>query len=364
MSGRDAQSAIVIDGVFFQLNNTGIARVWSEILKRWQDADIGRRIVLLDRKNSLPKFPKLRTLSCPEFRYEGWREDRAVVQKICDSVGAGLFVSTYFTRAERTPGVVLVHDMIPERFNYNLQTPTWQQKHDAIRHAVALAAVSRNTLADLNHFIPETAAKPVLVASPGVGAQFVPPRAEEQKLFRASIVIPYLGGRPYFLFACELSPEKNAPVLLRALQRMPEAERSRIGLLFTHKGGMLNDFSSLPGLKVHAARFTDTGLRSAYGSALALVYPSQYEGFGLPPLEAMACGCPVICSNTSSIPEVVGDAALLIDTHDDAQLLVNLNRVQDSALRERLRVSGMARAKTFSWDEMAVKLTSLDLIPV
>ncbi len=353
---RDVESAIVIDGVFFQLNNTGIARVWNEILTRWQDAEFARRIVLLDRKNSLPKFPKLRTIPCAAFSYENWREDRAMVQKICDLAGARLFVSTYYTRPERTSSVVLVHDMIPERFGFNLQAPAWQQKHDAIRYATAFAAVSRNTLADLRCFFPETVAKPAMITSPGVSANFVPATAEEQRLFRAGIIWPYLEGRPYFLFVCELSAEKNAAVLLRALQRMSAAILGGIALLFTHKGEMINDFCSLPGLKVHATRLTDAGLRAAYGSALALIYPSRYEGFGLPPLEAMACGCPVICSNTSSLPEVVGDAALLIDPDDDEQLLTHLLRVQDRAVREQLRHAGLNRAKNFSWDAMASKL--------
>src|SRR5882672_9976263 len=208
---RAVESAIVIDGVFFQLNNTGIARVWNEILKRWQDTEIGRRIVLIDRKNSLPQFPKLRTVPSPPFSYDDWREDRTNVQKICDSVGANLFVSTYYTRPERTPSVVLVHDMIPERF-LNLQAPAWQQKRAAIGYATAFAAVSRNTLADLRHFFPATLTKPAIITSPGVSPTFSPASVEEQRLFHARITLPYLQGRPYFLFVGEISAEKNAAV--------------------------------------------------------------------------------------------------------------------------------------------------------
>ena len=168
--------------------------------------------------------------------------------------------------------------------------------------------------------------------------------------------MPYLEGRPYFLFVGEISAEKNAAVLLRALKRMSPAARAAISLLFTHRDAMLDEFCSLPGLKVHVTRLTDAGLRVAYGSALALIYPSRYEGFGLPPLEAMACGCPVICSNTSSLPEVVGDAALLIDPDDDEQLRQNLVYVQDPAVREQLRLKGIKRAENFSWDDMALQL--------
>jgi glycosyltransferase involved in cell wall biosynthesis len=341
--------------VFFQLNNTGIARVWTEILSRWQETPFGERLVVLDRHGTLPKLSKLRTLRCSPLSYDNWHADRAVVQKLCDAVGARLFVSTYYTRAEQTPSVLLIHDMIPERF-FDTRHPRWQQKHDAIRHASAFAAVSKNTLADLRRFFPETANKPAIISSPGVSSTFVPPSAEERRLFHARITLPYLGGRPFIFYVGEILGYKNAALLLRALRRMPVADRRSLGLLFTHKGGTIDDFYALEGLKVHAARLTDAGLRAAYGSALALIYPSRYEGFGLPPLEAMACGCPVICSDTSSLPEVVGDAALLIDPEDDEDLYANLLRIQDAGVRDRLRAQGISRAANFSFDKMAGEL--------
>jgi glycosyltransferase involved in cell wall biosynthesis len=91
-----------------------------------------------------------------------------------------------------------------------------------------------------------------------------------------------------------------------------------------------------------------------YNAAAALAYPSLYEGFGLPPLESMACGTPVVCANTSSLPEVVADAGLLVDPRDDAGLAEALGRLtEDASLRERLREAGLARARLFSWDDVA-----------
>src|SRR5512141_1483071 len=90
------------------------------------------------------------------------------------------------------------------------------------------------------------------------------------------------------------------------------------------------------------------------GSATAFVYPSVYEGFGLPPLEAMACGTPVICSTAASLPEVVGDAASLVDPYDCAALAQALVRVaEDPGLRAHLRARGLARARSFSWTTCA-----------
>jgi glycosyltransferase involved in cell wall biosynthesis len=88
--------------------------------------------------------------------------------------------------------------------------------------------------------------------------------------------------------------------------------------------------------------------------AEALVYPSRYEGFGLPVLEAMACATPVLTSNVSALPETAGDAALLVDPRDTEAIAAGMTRLlTDGALRERLRVAGVARAARFSWDETA-----------
>jgi glycosyltransferase involved in cell wall biosynthesis len=350
----DRDSTIAIDGVFFEIaSTTGIARVWKELFVRWQDAAIGRRIVLLDRNGSLPRFERLRSVPCPAFDAAKWEDDRALVQQLCDSVGARLFISTYYTRAQRTPSVLLVHDLIPERMGFDLALPVWRQKHDAIQHAAGFAAISETTLADLGHYFPETFGKPTIVARPGAGPEFFPSSAEERLSFNAKLIVPHLDGRPFYLFLGTPAPYKNMDVVTRAFRAMPASERAKVAVVVTHSGIRLDEFRALPGAKVHATRFSDRGLRAAYSSALALIYPSRYEGFGLPTLEAMACGCPVIAANTSSIPETVGDAALLIDPDAEDELRASLLSVRDPVTRERLRLRGFERVKAFSWDTMA-----------
>jgi alpha-1,3-rhamnosyl/mannosyltransferase len=88
--------------------------------------------------------------------------------------------------------------------------------------------------------------------------------------------------------------------------------------------------------------------------ARVFVFPSLHEGFGLPPLEAMACGAPVACANTSSLPEVVGDAAVLFDPRDESSIVNALTRVlHDSSVRETLRTKGLVQARQFSWERTA-----------
>ena len=100
----------------------------------------------------------------------------------------------------------------------------------------------------------------------------------------------------------------------------------------------------------------DEDLPALYRSAVALVYPSLFEGFGLPPLEAMACGTPVITSNTSSLPEVVGQAAVLVDPYDEAALAQAIWQIaRDASLRQRLQQTGIEQAKQFTWQAAAEK---------
>ena len=104
----------------------------------------------------------------------------------------------------------------------------------------------------------------------------------------------------------------------------------------------------------------DSKLPALYRGALAFVFPSLYEGFGLPPLEAMACGTPVVASDRTAIPEVVGDAALLVDPYDPEMLAQALRRVvEDEVLRSELKTRGLIRAKLFSWDKVVLKVQTV-----
>jgi glycosyltransferase involved in cell wall biosynthesis len=105
---------------------------------------------------------------------------------------------------------------------------------------------------------------------------------------------------------------------------------------------------------IFAGYVSDAELAAYYSSAIALILPSLYEGFGLPLVEAMACGCPVIASNCSSLPEVAGDAGLFVDPHDIDGLAQAMRRtVTEPALREQLMAKGFERVQHFSWDRAA-----------
>ena len=166
----------------------------------------------------------------------------------------------------------------------------------------------------------------------------------------------YEPGFPYLLYVGSHKPHKNLLRLLRAYANTGLQQDTR--LLITGNPG--KDISRLvQGLRLeNAVVFVNPQeneeLATLYRGAIALVFPSLYEGFGLPPLEAMACGIPVLTSNVCSLPEIVGDAAILVDPLSVDDIAQGIRRlVEDSELRERLRERGLLRSKKFCWTETA-----------
>jgi glycosyltransferase involved in cell wall biosynthesis len=167
--------------------------------------------------------------------------------------------------------------------------------------------------------------------------------------------------RPYLLYVGTIEPRKNLITLLRAYEDLLRASRHRPQLVLCGGRGWLDDevFRLVEELRLQEmVRFTgyvdDGELPALYSAAEVFVYPSLYEGFGLPPLEAMACGAPVVTSNASSLPEVVGTAGLTVPPRDAAALTQALLKLMDDErLREQFRRAGFEQATRFSWERAA-----------
>jgi glycosyltransferase involved in cell wall biosynthesis len=165
----------------------------------------------------------------------------------------------------------------------------------------------------------------------------------------------------YFLAVGTLEPRKNLSLALRSYQLLPAQTRQRYPLvLIGMKGWHTAELERQMAPLLQAGEVRQLGyvphpeLATIMAGATALVYPSVYEGFGLPPLEAMACGVPVICANTSSLPQVVGDAGVLIDPRDEVALASAMRRMaEDPAARADLSGKAALRAREFTWGRCA-----------
>ena len=162
----------------------------------------------------------------------------------------------------------------------------------------------------------------------------------------------------YLLSVGTLEPRKNMQATIAAYGRLPESVRARHPLVIAGmKGWRTSALEQLLEPLVQSGQVRMLGylsredLATVTAGARTMVYPSIYEGFGLPPLESMACGVPPITSDRSSLPEVVGDAGLMVDAHDIDGLTTSMHRlVDDDALRTRLSAMSLQRAATFTWD--------------
>lgn len=169
-------------------------------------------------------------------------------------------------------------------------------------------------------------------------------------------------GKPYLLYVGNIKPHKNLGTLVKAFGTLTEEIPHDLVLLGKKGGFITGDKSSameagkLRGRVYFTGRVEDAMLKQYIANADALVFPSLYEGFGLPPLEAMAAGCPVISSNAASLPEICGDAALYCDPYSPADIAAKIRLLMgDGTLRNELRTKGAARARRFTWESCIQK---------
>ncbi|MBI3457610.1 MAG: glycosyltransferase family 4 protein [Candidatus Rokubacteria bacterium] len=321
-----------------------------------------RWILYLDRPaRDLPAGVEARCLPWPQrLLWTLWAAPRDLARRPVDLFHGVTGFELPGGRAARL--VTTVHDLVPLRFP---RLVPWRHRWavrallgSALRRAARVIAVSDATRGEILtrfrvdpgkvHVVPEAAA-----------SRFAPPPAVEITRVRTR----YALAAPYVLFVGLLEPKKNLPALLDAVARLRragswgptqlvlagapgwgtaglEAEAERRGL-----GGAVRLLGAVP----------EADLPALYAGALVFVFPSLWEGFGLPVLEAMAAGVPVVASHRGAIPEVTAGAALLVEPAA-APLAEALGTVlADGALRERLRDAGLARAKGFSWERSATE---------
>ncbi len=227
----------------------------------------------------------------------------------------------------------------------------------AVKHATHLLAVSEATKSDLMNLlsVPE---KSITVQPHGVEKRFHPVPDHQKQIRRKDLKLP----DNYILFVGTLEPRKNIPCLLDAYQRLPQTLSKHCTLLLVGQSGWLfedtqqqiNQLQS-NGVDIQVRHdINDDDLPAVYALAEALVLPSLYEGFGMPIIEAMACGTPVIASDNSSLPEVAGNAGLLFESDNALDLADKLEfALTNQQWRETAIKNGIAHASTFTWERSA-----------
>jgi glycosyltransferase involved in cell wall biosynthesis len=262
--------------------------------------------------------------------------------------------------AGRYHSVITVYDLAFLRYPEFLTAESRRYYNDqieaAVRRADAIIAISEATRADLETLLGVPRDK-VTVTWLAADEAFHPQPPEEIARVRAAHDLP----ADYALFVGTLEPRKNLRGLLRAYAELcadlPDAPPLVVA---GGKGWLAGDLPALVadlGLAervVWAGHVPPADLPALYGGASVFCLPSHYEGFGMPPLEAMACGTPVVVSDRASLPEVVGEAGLLVDPDDPASIADGLRRVlTDSGLAAAMRERGLIRAAAFDWRETA-----------
>ena len=336
--------------------NVGLGRYCRELIEALGRIDSKNRYEILIpdasyRFDERPNF-RYRPIRFPFFKRRVWEQLAPLVAGGYDVLH---FPYDSCVALKRGKFVVTIHDVKPlvfgppaGRINLNalLERLVVRNKWQRIDHIVTDSQSSRRDILARLGLREER----VSVVYPGV----------DLKRFRPSVSASAPNGRPYILCVAGADPTKNVETLVEAFAALPRPFRDGYDLL------LAGDFRRRTDLRERIQRLgvekqtifvgivSDDRLVELYQNAVLFAFPSRYEGFGLPVLEAMACGCPVVCSNSSSLPEVTGEAALLVDPSDTQALTESIRRVLvNDDLRRDLQDRGLKQAQKFSWDDTA-----------
>jgi len=313
---------------------------------------------------SLPPNFHAVPLAAPERTLQGYREFRGALQRLnCDLVHIPNLFS--IPRMLPCPYVMTVHDMLEHMSRSREHGNVWRTLHfqmtkRVLAGAARIFAVSNFTRNEIEKLF-EVPPGHVDVVYNAIDERFLHGHASAAD--RDMIARRYQVTYPFLLYAGRISPHKNVVRMIEAFSALKtELERDQAypDLKLIIIG---DDLSGNPDLRrtvvrsgvQHDVRFLGfvpiEVLRIFYDEAKVFVFPSLYEGFGLPPLEAMAHGTPVVTSNVTSLPEVVGNAAVLVNPENVFEIMRALHRVlMDKALRERMKERGYQQAAKFSWE--------------
>lgn len=356
---------VVVDGIIFCVqSNGGISRIYQEILPRMCDLNERVRIKLITENNpkqDLPKHTQILLMSAPylEISEATNHYSRSIVSMINRMIksrmigNVGIWHSTYYTYSENWKGnqIVTVYDMVHELFPKYFGEKNYLvfRKSKCIERADYVICISETTRRDVKQFYNLSDDKLITI-----------PLACNDN-FRQTITNPHmLGGigKTFILYVGERRRHKNFDWFVKTFATWPS--RNLFSLVVIGKPWTDDEQRQLVELGVEdrvvlIKNVNDESLCALYNQACAFIYPSLYEGFGLPLLEAMACGCPIVASKIPTTVEIAQDCPFYFDLNNEESLLAALDRAVSEG-RESLNVSiGLERVKHYSWDVTAKK---------
>ena len=357
---------IGVDVRLFYHRPAGIGWYTLRLLKALARVDKQNFYVLLQhRKQSQPliegeQFSRATLFTPTHHRFEQW--PLSLETKL---LGLDLLHSPDFIPPmhNNIPSVITIHDLaflLYPQFVTAKSARYYGQVEDAVKRANRIIAVSKSTKNDIIKLLGVPESK-IDVIHEAAGPFFQPiPRARAQQILAAAHV--HLPER-FILSVGTIEPRKNLKTLIHAYHHLRQRYHVTAPLVLAGAPGWLAedvyalvDKLGLDAVVHFMGRTPNEQLLALYNLTTVLAHPAHYEGFGLPPLEAMACGAPVVCSDAGSLPEVVGDAAILAAPEDDEAWTAALHQVlSDEHLQQRMAARGKARAQTFSWEKAARK---------
>ncbi len=368
---------IGVNARFLLPNLEGIGRFTAEILKRMTtqnpdyqfifffDRSYDKKYLFSDNITPVVLYPPARH----PFLWYIWFE--MMIPRALKKYEVDVFLTTdgYTSLTSNVPSMVVMHDLAFEHFPKQLPllprrflqyfSPKYAQK---AQHIATVSEYSKQDLVKQYKIAPSK-----ITVTPNAASSIFQPLAEEAK--KATIRQQYADGQPYFLFVGAIHPRKNIGNLLLAFDAFKKATGSKTKLLI----GGRRAWKSKRALEIYEkmefreevvflGRLDITVLIDVIGAARAMTFVSVFEGFGLPILEAMHCDIPVITSNVSSMPEVAGNAALLVNPHDVHDIAAALIRMDaQPELRENLVEKGRLQRLKYSWQNSANTLWEIIL---
>ncbi len=345
----------------------GIGVYTEELLTALRQLDTSNRYLILVRKEALASVPLAENFEAVVVPFPHYSlAEQFFYPSLLRSLRLDLIHFTNFNTpivGGLPPSLVTVHDLTLLFFPGKTRRSFWHRlgyrlvMEKGIQRAKKIIAVSEHTKNDLSRFLQVPAQK-IRVIHEGISTRFKP--VKDQALIDK--VLRRFGiSREYLLYVGQWRQHKNLINLIRAFALLKKATRLPHELVLA--GGVdPRSLEILPLIKklglekeiVLTGFVADEELPALYSGAALFVFPSLYEGFGFPPLEAMSCGCPVVASASASLPEVLDGAALFFDPTQAEEMAAKIHQVLSSfGLRRELREKGLKQAKKFSWRKTA-----------